>query len=243
MRQCASKIEIQINENGGYNIIRANLCRDRLCPICEWRWAVKWRNDITMVMQDLLQQGVIGDDKTLWVLTLTVRNVPIAGLPEVLEQMAAAWNRLQKRAEFRRMSYGWTRTLKITRNNRTEQLHPYYQILIVARKGTACDEKTLTNMWNHALRVDYRPVVHMEEAYGVNEQGYKVPFGQACDKVSMIKGVVTSCLRPILDAAMLERLTDQQCQVVALAIQSHQFISSGGICKQSIKAMDSVEDR
>ena len=69
--QCGSEIEFGILQDGSKKLVKANFCRDRLCPMCNWRRSLKLYSQVSQVMDVLESEGYC-----FLFLTLTLRNCP-----------------------------------------------------------------------------------------------------------------------------------------------------------------------
>ena len=64
-------------------------------------------------------------------LTLTVPNVPAEELRDCLDLMYKAWHLLMKRAEVKRISRSYFRSLEVTYNEERDDYHPHFHVLLV----------------------------------------------------------------------------------------------------------------
>lgn len=46
--QCGSEIEFGILQDGSKKLVKANFCRDRLCPMCNWRRSLKLYSQVSL---------------------------------------------------------------------------------------------------------------------------------------------------------------------------------------------------
>lgn len=114
LRDCATWLGFTQNEEGRKKLVEANFCRTRLCPMCQWRRALKsytyTRRIITAMIEDYREQGI----NLCWMmLTLTIRNCDAAELSDTLDEMQASWRRLVMCQEFNHV-IGWYRALEVT---------------------------------------------------------------------------------------------------------------------------------
>lgn len=122
MFECATSLSFQDGK-----LVRANFCRDRMCPACQKRRSLvvfhQVKNVCTAIAQDYPTYKYV-------LLTLTVPNVPIEDLPSKIGEMAKAWKRLTLRKEFKTSIKGWFRTLEVTHNATRDDYHPHYHVLL-----------------------------------------------------------------------------------------------------------------
>ena len=91
----------------------ANFCRERLCPMCEWRRSIKVFWQVSKIM-DVVREEY--PDLVPVFLTLSVRNCKGSELAAVLDMMFRGWYRMQNHRKFKRIIAGFFRALEITVN-------------------------------------------------------------------------------------------------------------------------------
>jgi len=154
----------------------ASFCKARFCPMCQWRRSLKTFGQVFEVAS-LANQA----HKIKWVfLTLTVQNVEGEKLGETITKMLEGFNRLVRREPLKSFSYGWFRSLEVTRSNKLYvenedgefvenewygTYHPHYHVLI-AMKSTYMTKgyKTIDEwrgIWKECIKTEYLPVVHI----------------------------------------------------------------------------------
>lgn len=108
-------------------IHHASLCRDKLCPVCKWRLAVKRYkalSDILHIASDEYPEAVY------MFVTLTVPNCKVNDLSSTLSSMSKQWNKLLQRVAMKR-SRGWARATEITYNDKQRTVHPHYHVIVM----------------------------------------------------------------------------------------------------------------
>ena len=159
LRDCASII--QLNENG--KIIGANFCKNRYCPICQWRksrkaFAISYNVQKTVEKTDSLQ---------FLFLTLTLKNMKdlTAGIDHILQ----SFKRLQDTKRFRKIVRGFIRTLEITYNNESNEWHPHIHAIIAVDHNYFTDTELYTDyeewrvLWQTVAHVDYLPQCNIKK--------------------------------------------------------------------------------
>ena len=106
-----------------WHVDRANLCRDRLCPICNWRLSLQRY----AMMQDVVRP-MIASGLTWCLVTLTVQNCAPAALSRTIDAIMRCWHRALSRRDMR-ASVGWARGLELTYNAEEGTLHPHMHVL------------------------------------------------------------------------------------------------------------------
>ena len=166
MRNCGSQMAIQYCEHCGLHRIRStNLCRDRLCPVCRWRLAIKRYAEMVQVC-DIAKTEY--PTNRYFFLTLTIRNCAPDDLGSTLSAMAAAWNRLLQRKIMRNAVQGWARSVEVTYNAKAGTMHPHYHILLQVPQyydAIAINADRFAHEWQTALRLKYQPIIDLREVH------------------------------------------------------------------------------
>lgn len=186
MEKCSDVLVFQeCPECGRKKLVRANSCRDRLCPMCAWRLSLRRYAENLPVFLRMEEMGY----RPVF-LTLSIRNVPAEG--EALRRSAfeilKAFNVFSaKHLEGRHV--GYYRVLEVTYNRERQEFHPHVHVIFWTRGGRLMPKHRLTELWQKALRVDYLPVNYVQRVRGSSTRGelgkylckYTVKFTDAED--------------------------------------------------------------
>lgn len=136
MEQCSQVMSFSKCEDcDNSQIHHASLCRDKLCPICKWRLATKRY----IAMSEILHIASTEFPEAIYqFVTLTVPNCNVENLSKTLKSMSTQWNKLLQRVSGKR-SLGWARSLEITYNAKTKQVHPHYHCIIMYGSQSEAD--------------------------------------------------------------------------------------------------------
>ena len=155
-----------------------NFCRDRLCPMCQWRKSLVTFSQVSTIM-DVIQSQY--PEAVPIFLTLTMQNVTSDELSDGVTRILKAWSTLtasRTNPVLHKLMIGWFRTLEITFNAVTQEWHPHIHAIILVSQEYFDDKSIyMTNQdwqaqWRKALRVDYDPVVDIRRIY--NERAHAV---------------------------------------------------------------------
>ena len=145
----------------------AKLCRDRLCPVCQWRLS-KARFAQMIQCIELMRPVLLEEKGFCQMITLTIRNPKMYKLKETIKKIHAAWNKLNQRVPYRN-AIAWARNLEITISEKDRSPHPHLHILIFWKgsQRAVADEAAskLGEVWGSLLGVKYTPEVHTTDAY------------------------------------------------------------------------------
>ena len=135
----------------------ARFCRVRHCPVCQWRRSLMWKAKAYKVLPRIVEAY----PKHRWLfLTLTVKNCPIDELRDTLVHMNRSFQRMVQRKKW--PADGWLRSTEVTRG-RDGSAHPHFHCLLMVKSGyfgkNYIKQADWVEMWRHALRLDYNPVL------------------------------------------------------------------------------------
>ena len=155
MFDCGSMLTFVHNDAGERRLIRANFCKDRMCPACQKRRSLVVFHQVKNVC------SAIAKDHPTYkylLLTLTVPNVGVEDLPSKISDMAKAWKRLTLRKEFKNATKGWFRTLEVTCNAERDDYHPHYHVLVCVPPGFFSKyyikQPRWLELWQQAMKDD-----------------------------------------------------------------------------------------
>ena len=116
------KMSERIKECGGFLMLLAdlelehkklhqgNFCKNRFCPMCSWRMALKDSLEISILMEHLRLE----ENKEFIFLTLTTPNVTGEELEQAIKEYNKAFKRLMELKEVKGMVKGYIRKLEVT---------------------------------------------------------------------------------------------------------------------------------
>jgi plasmid rolling circle replication initiator protein Rep len=256
MNHCADQLwfALQALETGELRLRlkSSRFCRQRFCPICQWRRMLMWRARFFKRLPTIIQ-----DYPThRWIfLTLTVENCKMTSLRTTMQTMSKAWNKFLLYKEF--PATGWIRTSEVTavwdcyhkgkfvgrhgtkwiedyqRKHKvklkleiSDEVHPHYHILMMV-PSTYFGAKYLNNqrwreLWKQAIRSDYLPVVNV-----------KTIKPQVGDTHPMARGILETVKYGVkesdltADPQWLSELTSQMDKLKTVAL--------GGVVRQYLK--------
>lgn len=165
LRTCATSLRwARCPEDGTRRILTARFCRERLCPLCSWRRALRGQRLAAAVFH----RAAAAHPRYRWILlTLTQRNVAAADLPAAVDRLLDGWARLTRRAELRAVA-GWVRVLEVTHSPRraaADPWHPHLHAVLWVRPeywGTGyLPHARWQELWREAAALPYDPVLEL----------------------------------------------------------------------------------
>lgn len=155
MQQCGNVVSMLRCGTCGQEILRsANLCRDRMCPICGTARVRYLQREVARAV------GPHYKDKFVF-LTLTVQDVPWSLLGRTLAEMSTAFSRMRKYKIWRGVT-GYIRVIEVTKD-KNGMAHPHIHALLHCGGGPYKTDywaqKRWADAWAKAMRTDYAPIV------------------------------------------------------------------------------------
>lgn len=159
---CGTFLEFRVAENAK-KLHKGNFCKDRFCPMCNWRRSLKIFGQTSQIMDVLEIRGY-----RFLFLTLTVRNCPGEDFKKTVDMMFDGWRELyhgyfRKRKDLKVVICGSFRSLETTINKKTGQFHPHFHVILAVKPeyfGKAyIKQEQWAEMWRACCTLDYKPIV------------------------------------------------------------------------------------
>lgn len=140
-------------------LLFANFCKDRLCPMCNWRRSLKLYGQVSAVMDELEKQGY----KFLF-LTLTIKNCSASELSNTIDILLKGFKKLfNGNRKIRRIVKGFFRALEITKNYRTGEYHPHLHCILAVKpdyfKKHYISQAEWSQIWQKCIDTEYLPII------------------------------------------------------------------------------------
>ena len=211
---CAT--DLWIDEETG-QITGANFCKQRLCPVCNYRRSTMLWHKVSNVISDIQNEKLL--------ITLTVKNCTGDNLKATIDGILESFHRLTSRRMWKRNIVGFIRGLEITYNSQEDTFHPHIHILAIASenyfKEDYIDVHTLRQWWTESARLDYYVQVDIRKI-------------KTTDKA--VAEVVKYAVKM---ADILQQDADEKrlraTQTLASCIVGRRLISTGGLIKKLAK--------
>lgn len=163
---CADLLEFKLSPDQFEGVYRlklsgARFCRVRTCPICQWRRSLMWKAKACKVLPRIVKDY----PKHRWLfLTLTLKNCDITELRQTIDLMHKSFKRMTKLKNWN--IDGWIKSTEVTRG-KDGSAHPHFHCLLMVPasyfKGeNYISQQKWTELWQHSLRIDYKPIVHVK---------------------------------------------------------------------------------
>ncbi|WP_347229895.1 protein rep [Streptococcus thermophilus] len=159
---CGDTLQFIQNQDGNLKLYQAYFCKNKLCPMCNWRRSMKYSYQTSRIVDEAIKQSPKG---CFLFLTLTVKNVEGEALNSTISQLTKSFDRLFKRAKVQRNLLGYLRSVEVTHNENNKTYHPHIHVLMMVRpsyfqsKKDYITQKEWSDMWSNSLKVDYTPMI------------------------------------------------------------------------------------
>lgn len=211
----------------------ANFCRDRLCPMCQWRKSLVTFSQLSAIMDriDAERPGLVPV-----FLTLTMRNVASDGLADGVTHILKAWGTLTAKRtnpQFNAIMAGWFRALEITYNAKDRTWHPHIHAVLLmppeyfTDPALYRDHAAWVAEWRKALRADYDPVVDIRTIKN--------------DRAKAVAEVSKYAVKPGEWISDDECVTDANVELLATVLRGRRLVAFGGLMMQARKALKQVD--
>lgn len=227
MKNCGNFFDFHVcNECGHMTVTRANLCRDKLCPICGWRLSLKRTKEMLQIFQKVELNKYLP-----CFLTLTVKNCEPKNLRKTIKEMGEAWHKLIRQRFYEKNLKGWARNLEITYNEKTNTFHPHFHIILLWDKNINLKnihEKIAEN-WQKTLNLDYKPIICHDLIKSKNNEE---------NKINKIEKAIVETAKYSLKSSEINTLDIETLDILQKAIKGKRTIGFGGILNQIKKELN-----
>lgn len=226
-----------------YRLAQANFCKDRVCPMCQWRRSLAWKARYWSQLPKLQEDY---PSARFLFLTLTVKNPSLHDLRGTINQMNKAFAKLTKRKQW--PALGYHKALEITLKDPFFP-HPHFHILMMVSSsyfgssGGYVSQARWVDLWQSCLRVPYAPSVRVSAIKPdskVDRQMLDMQLkGQGDGKSKKsLKGSVKEVVKYVTKSSQVESLTPEQFQIYTEQIKGCQTQAMGGVFRDYFKDTD-----
>lgn len=226
----------------GWKLHTANFCRDRLCPMCQWRKTLKVYTQVSRIMD------YIGLDNNFLFLTLTVPNCAGRDLSDTINKIQKAWSRFRQFKKFEKAVNGYFKALEITYNSENDTYHPHLHVILSVDPDYFTSDKYIdqsspnfewTKMWQKALKMQKQPIVDVRRVKPKNSEGERAVKSLSSAVAEVSKYSIKSS-----DYLRQGRDNDKIVANLTTALSGRRLCSFGGIFEDVRRALklDDLED-
>lgn len=172
--QCGNVLEFKATDEGYLKLYKTWFCKSKLCPVCNWRRAMKNSYQTQKIVEAVIQEK----PSARWLfLTLSNRNsVDGETLEQSIKEMNKAFNRMFKYKKVAKNLVGFMRATEVTVNEKDGSYNQHMHVLMCVEntyfknKENYIPQDEWLELWQKALKVDYKPVANIK-AIKPNKKG------------------------------------------------------------------------
>lgn len=204
---CGTYLQFVKTPDSKKSLKNANFCRERMCPMCQWRRSIKLGVQADKIYRALTDQGY----KHVFV-TLTLKNCKGEELSETVDHLVKSAQRWRRHKAIDAVVRGAYRALEITYNPETDTYHPHIHALLTVDgdyfdKDNA-DYITLDKLiatWRTAADLDYDPSVSIEAVRQKENQTITSACAELCKYPAKTAEIDSSKVLYYIDGALRGR--------------------------------------
>lgn len=170
LADCASTVVFARDAEQRLRLERANFCRARLCPMCNWRKSLKLFSQMSKIAAVFLAQR---QSARFLFVTLTVPNCTADDLGKTINSMNKAFAYLTSpnqtfalAKKFKANLLGYMRAIEVTYNQQSDSYHPHIHCLFGVKAQYFTNGYIKKSEWQHiwtkAIKSDMELIVHVE---------------------------------------------------------------------------------
>lgn len=165
---CGQSLSFGVKRDESKDLVEANFCRDRFCPMCMWRKHLKMTNQCHDVYRELFTRF---PKSKLGLLTLALRNCAPEDLEDEMDRLMSAWNRMTQNRRWKSRIKGYFRSFEVTYNAESHTFHPHFHVILVfhddysKKSSLYMEQPDWIAYWRRSAQVDYDPTVNIKRIY------------------------------------------------------------------------------
>jgi plasmid rolling circle replication initiator protein Rep len=134
--------------------VYGNTCKNRFCPVCMYRKALKDAMKLSVIMTAIVQE----EGKEFIFLTLTIPNVAGEKLPHALDLINSSFKRMKEKKRVSSVVKGFVKKIEVTHNAQTGMFHPHLHVLIAVNRSYFTSRNYISHeewldLWRKATRM------------------------------------------------------------------------------------------
>lgn len=230
MRMCGTQVCAALGGDR-VHVIRANWCRDRLCPLCAWRRSR--RN--AAILRRAIARCVRDRPSGRWIMiTLTIPSLQACDLSHGLTCLTRGWDILRHRRAWQRAIIGAARSIEITRSTRTGLYHPHLHAIIEVPAEYYTDAYI-----PHSLLLDWW-IDAQEAITSIRRTDLRVHI-QAIDTPTA-RGPAEEASKYVVKGSDLLVCPDDDLDEIAAAVHGRRLVAYTGTIRMAIAAEGLTDD-
>lgn len=153
-------------------LIKANFCRIRTCPMCIWRRSLRLYGEMYKTIEYMEREK---NSKFVFI-TLTQENCKFGKLRRIVDKMQSAFKQLMREKEFKSSCLGYVKIVEITVNPIRRDLHPHIHMIMsvpieygdIKYEGMYITKDRLIELWQKHMGLSYGPSVDIRRVQEID---------------------------------------------------------------------------
>lgn len=196
---CSEVLRFKQYEDKSLKLYQTFFCKNKLCPICNWRRSMKYSYQAQMIVSEAMRREPRG---RFLFLTLTVKNVEAERLNDTLTDLGRSFNRLMKYKAIDTNVIGYLRATEVTYSADREDYHPHIHVLLMVKPGyfkggQYITQEEWTRLWAKACKLDYIPVVDIRAVKPNKRRRRKGDDGSNATEKAVVDAILETAKYPV----------------------------------------------
>ncbi len=229
LSNCGDFLGFSKGADGKYNLVSANFCRQRLCPMCQKRKSLK------MYANTLQVCAYLEKYKVRYIhLVLTVPNCKGGtALNKCVSELFKSFGRFYKYKEIKKAFRGCLRCLEITYNEKVGTFHPHLHCLVAVNESYFTSRDYLSY---DKLRLLWQRACNSGGPYQISVGAIKG------DVAKGVAEVCKYCVKP-LELGNLDTTAAQYVlRTYGIVLKGQRCVQKYGLIKEAFKALGIEEE-
>ena len=238
---CGTRIGFSIQEHIQTKDTRrrlkeANFCKFRFCATCNWRRNLNINRELLQAFEAVEASRSV----SYLFLTLTIENPKTSDLKATIKLMNEAFKRMSKTKAYKNTILGHFKALEIVGDKTKDgEVHPHFHIILIVSSSYFNGDYYLSQdkwveMWQKALRVDYRPVVDVRRIKAKKTKNGK--------QLTALQSAVFEVAKYSVKHTILTEKLDNEFAEIMIQTKGMRFFATGGILKDMINLQKCDEE-
>lgn len=227
---CGDRLFFSRMDDGSLKLRRSYFCDHRLCPTCNRIRSSHLQGETIPVIKEARRREPLS---RFIFLTLTDENAYSGEeLDRELDNLSRAFTRLLKYKKIKQNLLGYIRSTEITINRKDRSYHHHIHAVLMVRPSyfegseNYITQEEYRDLWQRALRVEYRPIVHVKAVRDLEGED---------DDQALIRAVIETVKYTIKSGDYLTGSFSDNLQAIqdlTLATFKKREISFGGLLRE-----------
>ncbi len=215
---------------------KADYCKFRFCSTCNWRRNMNINRELLEAFEAIEATRSV----SYLFLTLTIKNPKTNDLKATIKLMNQAFQRMIQTKAYKNTILGHFKALEIVGDETQEgEVHPHFHIILIVsssyfKSRNYIKQAKWIDMWQKALRVDYKPVVDVRRIKAKKTKNGKT--------LTALQSAVFEVAKYSVKHTILTEKNDTEFSQIINQTKGMRFFSTGGLLKEKINLIKCDDD-